>query len=199
MELIENESARQRSDREQAWLALLEADCINTINLSEHLRIAQQSKCYRVVEHLLGKQKSFDKILDCYLLDPNRNTEVWNYLQCHANRPERKIFQQCHDHFDKLIEIDDVKTTHFVIDHFPKNIEQFIKRLETDEHKLFIFLKNLLKSGISINTTDCESYLNLLCKNDPSCVGTFLRSNDNYRLEKAIDIVTKYDLNDCII
>lgn len=199
MEHIENESARQRSDREQAWLALLEADCINTINLSEHLKIAQQSKCYRVVEHLLGKQKSFDKILDCYLLDPHRNTEVWNYLQIHVHRPERKIFQQFFDHFDKLIEIDDVRTTHFVIDHFPKDIEKFVKRLDNNEHKLFIFLKNVLKSGISISSTNCELYLTLLSKNDFSYVETFLRSNDNYRLEKAIDIVKKCDLNDCLI
>lgn len=199
MEHIENESGRQRSDREQAWLALLEADRINTMNLSEHLSIAQQSKCYRVVEHLLEKQKSFDKILDCYLLDSQRHPEIWNYLQLHANHPERIIFQQFYDHINEIIEIDPDKTVQFIVEFFPRKIEQFIERLANDENKLFLFLKILLKNGISITSTDYETYLILLCKYDSNNVEQYLRTNDGYRLEKAIEIVNKYKLNDCLI
>ncbi|XP_055322181.1 vacuolar protein sorting-associated protein 8 homolog [Sitodiplosis mosellana] len=199
MEKIENESARQHSDREQAWLALLEADRINTLSLSEHLTIARQSKCYRVVEHLLEKQKSFNQILDCYLLDPHRHNEVWSYLQLQANRPERKIFQQCHDHFAELLRISSEKVTQFMIEFFPRNVGQLIRLLAADETNLFAFISMLLKHGISINSNDCETYLNLLCRHDVNSVDGFLRTNENYRLETAIEIVKKYELHDCLI
>lgn len=199
METIENESARQHSDREQAWLALLEADRINTLSLSEHLVIARQSKCYRVVEHLLIKQKSFDQVLDCYLLDQHRNNEIWGYLQLHANRPERKIFQQCYDHFVQLLKINSEKATQFMMEFFPRNIGQLISLLRNDEHNLFEFLSILLRHGFSISSHDSELYLNLLCQYDAKNVDGFLRTNDNYHLEAAIEILKKYHLNDCLI
>lgn len=200
METIENESARQHSDREQAWLALLEADRINTLSLSEHLSIARQSKCYRVVEHLLEKQKSFDQILDCYLLDSHRHNEIWSYLHCNANRAERKIFQQCYDRFDQLLEINTEKITQFMIEFFPRNVSQLIRLLEKDEKHLYAFISILLKHGISISSTDCEMYLDLLCRyDDANKVDGFLRTNENYRLETAIEILKKYNLNDCLI
>lgn len=199
MERIENESARQHSDREQAWLALLEADRINTMSLSEHLAIARQSKCYRVVEHLLEKQKSFDHILNCYLLDPHRHNEVWNYLNQHANRSERKIFQQCYDHFAELMRINSEKITEFMIEFFPRNVSKLIELLADDEANLFAFISILLKHGIGISSSDCETYLDLLCRHDVNSVDGFLRTNENYRLEAAIEILKKYELHDCLI
>lgn len=199
MEHIENESGRQHSDREQAWLALLEADRINTISLSDQIAIARQSKCYRVVEHLLEKQKSFDQILDCYLLDPYRHNEIWNYLQVHANRSERKIFHQCYDHFVELLNINSEKMTQFIIEYFPRNVGQIIKLLENDEANIYAFISVLLKHGVSITSNDCELYLDLLCRYDAKSVDGFLRTNENYRLETAIEILKKYELNDSLI
>lgn len=199
MEQIENESARQHSDREQAWLALLEADRINTLNLSDHLKLAYQAKCYRVVENLLEKQKSYDQILECYLLDPHRHAEVWNYLQRYANQSDRKILQQCSDNFAKLMEIDSEKTTQFIVEYFPRNIDQLIKLLEADENNLYKFVGTLLRNNISLNSKHCELYLNLLCQRSPKNVEGFLRTNENLRLENAIEIVQKYELFDCLI
>lgn len=199
MEHIENESARQHSDREQAWLALLENDRINTLSLSDQLAIARQSKCYRVVEHLLEKQKSFDQILVCYLLDSHRHNEIWSYLQSHANRPERKIFQQCCAHFIQLLQINNEKMTQFIVEYYPRKVGQLTKLLENDEENLYAFITVLLKHGISISSSDCELYLGLLCKYNGAGVDEFLRNNDNYRLETAIEILQKYELNDCLV
>lgn len=199
MENIENESARQHSDREQAWLTLLEADRINTMNLSEHLSVARQAKCYRVAECLLEKQKSFDKILECYLIDDRRHSEIWNYLQLHANRSERKIFQQCYDHFNELLEIDSDKITQFMIEYFPRNVNQLIRLLEKNEKHLYQFMRILLKNGISICSEDCELYLKLLCQYDVKNVDGFLRTNDYYRIEKAIEIIKNVEMYDCLI
>lgn len=200
LERIENESARQHSDREQAWLALLETDHINTISLSDQLQIARQSKCYRVAEHLLEKQKSYDQIIDCYLLDAHRHNEIWSYLQSHANRPERKIFQQCCAHFIKLFEINNEKMTQFIVEYYARDVGQFIRLLkEDDETNTYAFITILLNHGISITSSDCELYLNLLCKYNATEVDGFLRNNENYRLETAIEILIKYELNDCLV
>lgn len=199
MEHIENESARQHSDREQAWLALLEADRINISNLSDQLKVAYQAKCYRVVEHLLEKQQSYDQILACYLQDQHRHPQIWNYIEQHANRSERKILQQCCDNFPILLNIDSEKITQFILEFFPRSIDQFVKMLENDENNLYKFVGLLLKNNISISSHYCEVYLNLLCQRNPKNVEGFLRTNESLRLENAIEIVQNYELYDCLI
>lgn len=199
MEHIENETARQHSDREHAWLELLEADRINSISLSELLTMARNAKCFRVMEHLLEKQKSFDQILNCYLSDPYRHEEMWSYIQRYATQPERKIYQQINENVIQLLEIDSEKATNIIIEQFLENIAELIRLLEKNEKILYIFLQHLIQHSVSIESSDCENYLNLLCQFNPEMVEPFLRLNENYRLEKALEIIKKYELDDCLI
>lgn len=199
MEEIENETVRQHSEREQAWLDLLGADRINHIGIGELLLLARKSKCYRVVQHLLEKRKAYDEILDCYLPDPRRHIEMWSYLRQYANKSERKIYEQCHENFTKLLLIDSDETTKLVVDHFCDRIGQLIRLLEHDNDSLYRLIQNLLKQHVSLDTNDCEHYLNLLCQYNPENVEQFLRNNKNYRLENALEIVKKYELYQSLI
>lgn len=198
-EHIENETARQHSDREYAWLELLEADCINTISFSELLSMAEKSKCYRVMEHLLEKQKSFDQILQCYLLDSHRHEEIWTYIQVHANTPGRKIYQQCQTHIVQLLNINADRMTGLIIDHFLPQVDQLLRHLEIHEKTYFAFIQRLLRHSVPIHADDCERFLDLMCQYQPENVAKFLRNNENYRLENALRIVKTYELFDCLI
>lgn len=198
-EHIENESARQHTDREYAWLELLEADCINTITFSELLSMAETAKCYRVMEHLLERQKSFDQILQCYLLDSHRHDEIWSYIQVNVNTPARKIYQQCLANLVHLLSIDADKMTGIVIDHFLPEIDQLMRHLETHEKTYFAFIQRLLRHNVPIHSDDCERFLDLMCQYQPENVAKFLRNNENYRLENALGIVKSYELFDCLI
>lgn len=199
MEHIETETNREHSEREQAWLDLLEADRINHISIADLLTFARKAKCYRVTQNLLEKRKAYDQILNCYLLDPRRHTELWNYIRQYADKPERKIFEQCHEHFTKLLLIDSDETTRIVVDHFGDRMEQLIRLLEHDNESLYRFVQNLLKHHVNLDTNDCEQYLNLLCLYNPENVDNFLRTNKNYRLENALEIVKKYQLYHSLI
>lgn len=199
MDRIDNESGRQHADREQAWLALLAADRINSMPLSEHLSVARRAKCYRVVEYLLVQQKSFDQILDCYLCDERRYNEIWMYLEENATRSERMIFEQCQSHFDQLLSIDSNKITLFMIENYPKEVDQLIRQLDSNALHQYAFMRDLLKYFIRLTATDCELYLNLLCRYDVDAVPEFLRTNKDYRIDGAIEIVANHGLNDCLI
>lgn len=199
MDTIENETARQHSEREQAWLELLENDRINTVTFSELLTMAKQAKCYRVTEYLLNKKKAYGQILSCYILDPYRHVEIWNYIQQYANKPERLIYQQVCENFSKLLEINSQEMTKIAIEYFHSNIDHFIRLLENDQESLYKFIQSLLKYNINIGTNECEHYLNLLCQYNPENVDSFLRNNECYRLKNALEIVKKYELYDCMI
>lgn len=199
MEQIDNESARQHSDREQSWLALLTADRINTMTLNDHLTVARRAKCFRVVEHLLIQQKSYDQILDCYLCDERRHNEIWMYLDKYANRAERMIFEQCLRHFEQLLSIDSNKITLFMIECFPKEIDRLIRQLDENTSLQYAYLRDLLKYFVRLSAEDSELYLNLLCRFNVDAVAEFLRTNKDYRIERAIEIVNRHDLIDNVI
>lgn len=199
MEHIDNESSRQHSEREQAWLELLEADRINHISIGDLLTFARKARCFRVTQHLLEKRKSYDQILNCYFSDPLRYVEMWSYIRQYAEKPERKIYQQCYENFRQLLDIDSDETTKIIVEHFSEHIGQLIRLLENDDESLYRLVQNLLRQHVNLDANDCEHYLNLLCQYNPENVETFLRTNTNYRLENALEIVKKYKLYQSLI
>ena len=66
--------------------------------------------------------------------------------------------------------------------------------LEDSPIKLYNFLKNLHGNSVQFEAKTSENYLDLLCQYNPEQVYDFLRLNDSYRLDQALDIVKRYDL-----
>lgn len=199
MEHIENETVRQHSEREQAWLELLESDCLLHITIGEQLKMAQAAKCYRVVEFLLEKCKQYENILNCYLQDTHRHMEIWQYIRKYADNAGRKIYQQIYDNFNKMLNINAEELTKLVIDHFSDKIIQLINLLDNNETSLFLFMNNLHKQHYSMDSDNSELYIKLLCQYAAEHVETYLRSTDNYRVDIALDIVRKFELySSCI-
>lgn len=199
MEHINNETSRQHSEREQAWLELLETDRINHIGISDLLQFAHKAKCYRVTQYLLEKRKSFDQILNCYLPDPRRHGEMWEYIRQNADKPERKVFEMCKSNFIQLLAIDSNEMTKIIVDYYGDRIMQLIQLLENDEEHLYRLVHNLLKQHVVLNSKYIHFYLDMMCQKNPENVDEFLRSNKNYRLENALEVVKKYELYQSMI
>lgn len=198
-EHIDGESVRQHSEREQAWLELLHSDCLGHITLGDQLKMAETARCYRVVESIMEKRKTYGNILTCYLNDSTRHMELWSYMQKHADNATRQIYEQTHAHFEQLLEIDAVELTRLCCDHFAVNIPQLMRLLDAKDEKLFRFMEQLQRFGYALESHDAEVYLMLLCQISGDMVDAFLRTNENYRLDIALDIVRKYDLSSACI
>lgn len=194
LEYIQNESPREHSEREQAWLELLDNNCLSHISNADHLKMAENAKCYRVVEYLWEKRKSYDDILKCYLLDASRHVEMWSYIHRTAMMPIRNVYQQIHQNFVELLSINSEELTKIIVEYFLTNVHQLIRVLDSNEKALYAFLTDLQKQHVTLDTNDCETFLNLLCKYNAEQVDTYLRSNENYRLENALETVRNFQL-----
>lgn len=198
-ESTEHESQRQHAEREQAWLELLVNDCLLHITMGDQLRSARAAKCYRVVEYLLERRKCFDDILPCYLDDEFRHVELWNYLRRYAKTEERLIFEQMFSHFGQLLRIDAVELTRIVVDCFSANVPQLLRLLEPNESDSFRFMQELDKQHVTFEAADSERFIMLLCRFATDQVDSYLRRNDNYRIDTALVAVKAFQLSDSLI
>ncbi|KAJ6642950.1 Vacuolar protein sorting-associated protein 8 like [Pseudolycoriella hygida] len=196
---IPNETPRQHVEREEAWLGLIESNCLLHIPTAEHLKMAQSAKCYRVIENLMEKRKTYNDILSCYICDPYRNSELWSYVKRHMDNPSRKIYEQLLEHFEKCVEINCEEITCIIIENFISNLNRFIRLLDRNEQSLYMFLDQLNKHQVAMDINDSETYLQLLCKYNTEKVEGFLKSNENYRIENALEIVKAFQLTSCSI
>lgn len=199
MEHIDSESIRQHSEREHAWLELLHSDCLSHISLGDQLKMAESARCFRVVESIMEKRKSYGQIVACYLNDSTRHMELWTYMQKHAGSAGRQIYEQVLEHFEQLLEIDAVELTRLCCDHFSANVGQLMRILDAKDEQLFRFMQQLQRIGFGFESHDAEVYLTLLCQMAADKVSAFLRTNENYRLDIALDIVRKYELSSACI
>lgn len=199
MESIEGETARQHSEREQAWLELLTSDVLTYLTTGQLLDMAKRSKCYRVVEYLYEVTKNYEKILECYILDNYRHFEIFTYIRKYASNQNRRVRQQLKEHFDVIFSINQEETVKIIVDFYYDEIKDFIKLLENSQRNTFTFLANLVKLNVKLDTDYSETYIKLLCKFNPENVEMFLRVNDTYRLDTAIEIVKEFELNSVYI
>lgn len=198
-ENIDGESPREHSEREQAWLELISSNHLSHIPLEQQLVLASRAKCYCVREYLLEKLNEYDEILECYLNNPYRHLEVFMYIEQHAANPERKIYLQVLKNFPALMRIDYDRMTKIVVDHFSEKVPEFVRALSNEPKLLYLFLGQLSRYGLALDVAQNEKYLELMCQENPEQVKEFLTSSENYRLENALEIVTKFHLTQCCI
>uniref|UniRef100_A0A1B0CC42 Peroxisomal multifunctional enzyme type 2 n=1 Tax=Lutzomyia longipalpis TaxID=7200 RepID=A0A1B0CC42_LUTLO len=196
LEMTHSESTRQHFEREQAWLELLAADCLNHIPLHDMIRMAEKSRCFRVMQYLLEQTKRFDDILQCYLQDAMRHEEMFIYIQQYASVPNRKIYQQIYGNFEKFLNINPEKVVRIIVENFSANVGAIIKLVKGNKRQLYTVLDNLIKNGWTLEAEDCETFIALLCEFNPNSVEQFLRSNDKYRLDVVLELVKSYQLNE---
>ncbi|XP_058461399.1 vacuolar protein sorting-associated protein 8 homolog [Malaya genurostris] len=192
-------SRREHSEQEQTWLELLRSNCLSHISNEELLRISRQSKCYRVTEFILEELGQYEEIFDCYLLDEFRYNELFSYISQYWEDSRRQILPLLKRNFKRILDINVEQTTRIITELFMRHLNNFLELLVDTPEKLFLFLRQLLKQSVQLETRDCEKYLQLLCQYQPEEVIEFLKSNDSYRLDFAVSTIRSHGMSTALI
>lgn len=194
MDIKEPLSLRDHTEREQSLLELLHANKLSHLKIGQLLEMALNSKCYRVAEHLYEIQKNFSSILLCYVKDPVRKNEVFNYVLNYINVSERCIQQQFLVHFKELARISSKRTGEIAAEYFPKLIEEFCAILENELDLQYEFLTEIVNSDIKLPSGIAERYLEQLCRKNKNEVCNYLQLRF-CRNQAALAITSKYGVH----
>ncbi|XP_014701634.2 vacuolar protein sorting-associated protein 8 homolog isoform X2 [Equus asinus] len=200
----------RHSERQQVLLELLQAGGIVQFEESRLIRMAEKAEFYQICEFMYEREHQYDKIIDCYLRDPLREEEVFNYIHNilsipgHSAEEKQSVWQKAMDHIEELVSLKPCKAAELVATHFSEQIEAVIKKLQ-NQVLLFKFLRSLLdpREGIHVNQellqiSPCitEQFIELLCQFNPDQVIETLQVLECYRLEETIQITQKYQLHE---
>uniref|UniRef100_A0A8C0MR92 Vacuolar protein sorting-associated protein 8 homolog n=1 Tax=Canis lupus familiaris TaxID=9615 RepID=A0A8C0MR92_CANLF len=200
----------RHSERQQVLLELLQAGGIVQFEESRLIRMAEKAEFYQICEFMYEREHQYDKIIDCYLRDPLREEEVFNYIHNilsipgHSAEEKQSVWQKAMDHIEELVSLRPCKAAELVATHFSEQIETVIKKLQ-NQVLLFKFLRSLLdpREGIHVNQellqmSPCvtEQFIELLCQFSPNQVIETLQVLECYRLEETIQITQKYQLHE---
>ncbi|XP_023606373.1 vacuolar protein sorting-associated protein 8 homolog isoform X6 [Myotis lucifugus] len=200
----------RHSERQQVLLELLQAGGIVQFEESRLIRMAEKAEFYQICEFMYEREHQYDKIIDCYLRDPLREEEVFNYIHNilsipgHSAEEKQSVWQKAMDHIEELVSLKPCKAAELVATHFSEQIETVINKLE-NQVLLFKFLRSLLdpREGIHVNQellqiSPCitEQFIELLCQFSPTQVIETLQVLEGYRLEETIQITQKYQLHE---
>ncbi|XP_041119267.1 vacuolar protein sorting-associated protein 8 homolog isoform X2 [Polyodon spathula] len=199
----------RHTERQQVLLELLHAGGVVQFEEKRLISLAEKAEFYQICEFMYEKKHLYDKIIYCYLKDPLRKGEVFNYihniLSIPGYSPEEKqsVWDEAMEHLKELVSIDPSKAADLVAIHFADEILNIIDKLEED-NLLFQFLKCLLdpREGsqnqrlLQLNPDLYELYIELLCRFSPAQVTEFLQTSDHYRMEEAVQITRKHNLNE---
>lgn len=194
----ETETVREHLERENAWLDLLTGDYLDEVPMHELVRQAKVAGCYRVLEWLYEKSRSFDEILDCYLMDKTRHHELYAYMQRFADEPEREVFPQIAANLIMLLEVNAAELAKVICECYADRIPNLIGVLDKRSVELFRFMETLAGLGVVHAPDDCELFVELLCLfgGSEARVEEFLQNPVNkYRLDVVLETTEMYRMH----
>ncbi|KAM6956595.1 LOW QUALITY PROTEIN: vacuolar protein sorting-associated protein 8 homolog [Aplochiton taeniatus] len=199
----------RHTERQQVLLELLHVGGV--VQFDEHrlLALAEKAEFYQICEFLYEQKHLYDKIIDCYLRDPLRKEEIFNYihnlLSMPGYTPEEKhcVWNKALQHIQELVTLDPSRSADMVACHFSEEVHPIISQLQ-DEHLVFQFLGYLLdpregRHPLAVPSLEAELHelqLGLLCRFAPSQLQTFLQTSQLYRLEEAIQLTEQHGLGE---
>ncbi|XP_058614433.1 vacuolar protein sorting-associated protein 8 homolog [Onychostoma macrolepis] len=201
----------RHTERQQVLLELLQVGGVVQFDEGHLLDLAEKAEFYQICEFMYDKKHIYDKIVDCYLKDPLRKEELFNYIHNILSMPgysseeKQLVWVKALQHIKDLVSINSAKTAELVAVHFADKVQSISTSLQ-DDYLVFQFLKCLLnpssREGLNPQTVlklgpDLHELLvDLLCQFSPQEVTTFLKTSQDYRLEEAIQITEKHKLHE---
>jgi hypothetical protein len=195
-------------ERQQALLELWHVGVLKKFDEEKLLVRAEAARFYRLCEQLYEKRRQFGKVLSCYLRDPHRTHQAFSYVHAVMNddqytEPDREeVSRAMLDKFQVLVEADVAGAARLVLMDFPLELSEVTHRLQATPDLQFRLLQGIFdpkqvgKQELGAPSHVVERYIELLCRYQPQDVYGFLHSNDNYRVEEALDVCSKAKLMD---
>ncbi|XP_050311616.1 vacuolar protein sorting-associated protein 8 homolog isoform X2 [Anthonomus grandis grandis] len=189
-----NLSGRDHREKEQAWLDLLQADKLRHFDTGQLLEMALRAQCFKVAELLYEWRKSYANILDCYLNDPVRSGDVFNYIVTYVDVPEREIRGQFFKRFPALVRINCAKSCDIVAEHYADDLEELTGILGEDADLRFGFLREMVSGEVRLPDSVAELFLDQLCLREPGRVCEFVAARV-FEGERALQTTRKYGIH----
>ncbi|XP_019359333.1 PREDICTED: vacuolar protein sorting-associated protein 8 homolog isoform X2 [Gavialis gangeticus] len=198
----------RHSERQQVLLELLQAGGIVQFEENRLIQMAEKAEFYQICEFMYEREHHYDRIIDCYLCDPVRKEDVFNYIHNilsipgYSTEEKHSVWQKALEHMEELLLLSPGKAADLITTHFNDQLEGIINNLQ-DQFLLFQFLRSLLdpREGINqdlIHVSPCitEQFIELLCHYSPDQVLEMLQVLEFYRLEETIQITQKHQLHE---
>ncbi|XP_053326950.1 vacuolar protein sorting-associated protein 8 homolog isoform X2 [Spea bombifrons] len=197
----------RHSERQQVLLELLQAGGVVQFEENKLIHLAERAQFYQICEFMYERKHQYDRIIDCYMHDPMRKQDVFNYihniLSLPGHSPEEKqtTWEKAMMHVKELVTLSPSKAADLVCTHFSDKLCDIIIKLQ-DSLLLFQFLRSLLdpRDGAQMTPEILQSqphitelFIDLMCQYDPSQVTPMLQILEHYRLEETIQIAQKHD------
>uniref|UniRef100_A0A8D2P029 Vacuolar protein sorting-associated protein 8 homolog n=1 Tax=Zosterops lateralis melanops TaxID=1220523 RepID=A0A8D2P029_ZOSLA len=199
----------RHSERQQVLLELLQAGGIVQFEESRLIQMAEKAEFYQICEFMYERQLRYDKIISCYLRDPLRKEEVFNYIHNILSMPgysaeeKQLVWQKALDHIEELLVLSPGKAAELAAIHFSEQIESITSNLQISGLEFDFGLLCLFYSREGINQdllhlppSITEQFIELLCQYSPDQVLETLKVLEYCRLEETIEITQKYQLHE---
>uniref|UniRef100_A0A8C5QQE4 Vacuolar protein sorting-associated protein 8 homolog n=1 Tax=Leptobrachium leishanense TaxID=445787 RepID=A0A8C5QQE4_9ANUR len=188
----------RHSERQQVLLELLQAGGVVQFEENRLIHLAERAQFYQICEFMYEQKHQYDKIIDCYLQDPMRKQEVFNYihniLSIPGYSPEEKqaTWVKSMAHMKELIALSPSKGADLVCTHFTEQLCGIIEKLQV------ICYCNVDGAPVSPELLQSqphitELFIDLMCQYDPAQVTVTLQILEHYRLEETIQIAQKHN------
>ncbi|MEQ2223327.1 Vacuolar protein sorting-associated protein 8, partial [Ilyodon furcidens] len=117
-------------------LELLQVGGVVQFNEERLFTLAEKAKFYQICEFLYEKKLLYDLIVDCYLQDPLRKSEVFSYIHNLMSMPgysseeKLKVKHKVLQHMQELVSLDPGKLADLVVWHFKNEVQSIISELQ---------------------------------------------------------------------
>uniref|UniRef100_A0A8C2I743 VPS8 subunit of CORVET complex n=1 Tax=Cyprinus carpio TaxID=7962 RepID=A0A8C2I743_CYPCA len=186
----------RHTERQQVLLELLQVGGVVQFDEERLLDLAEKAEFYQICEFMYDRKHLYNKIVDCYLKDPLRKEELFNYIHNILSMPgysseEKQLV------WVKALQHVKVSQTRLQmicpLEHTPGRESSGFRKLISDPNLIRPFsLSNFAQLGPDLH----ELLVDLQCQFSPQQVTAFLKTSQDYRLEEAIQITEKHKLHE---
>uniref|UniRef100_A0A671L2W7 Vacuolar protein sorting-associated protein 8 homolog n=1 Tax=Sinocyclocheilus anshuiensis TaxID=1608454 RepID=A0A671L2W7_9TELE len=172
----------RHTERQQVLLELLQVGGVVQFDEGRLLDLAEKTEFYQICEFIYEKKHLYDKIVDCYLKDPLRKEELFNYIHNILSMPGYSSEEK------QLVWVKALQ--HIKVSQ--ARLQMLCPLEHTPGREKSLSPQTVLKLGPDLH----ELLVDLLCQFSPQQVIAFLKTSQDYRLEEAIQITEKHKLHE---
>lgn len=138
-------SNESKDEREQALLDVIQAAGLQAFDLKRLLSLARQAHFWRVCEIIYAETNQYDLILECYINDRQRRTNIFRYIRnlwpALDERDRTKVQNKIMDHFTEIIEADAMKAFKLFCIFFRMDLGKVLQMIGKNEKVQYEILK----------------------------------------------------------
>uniref|UniRef100_A0A8C9SP09 VPS8 subunit of CORVET complex n=1 Tax=Scleropages formosus TaxID=113540 RepID=A0A8C9SP09_SCLFO len=178
----------RHTERQQVLLELLQVGGVIQFDEGRLLSLAEKAEFYQICEFVYEKKHLYDKIFFCYLKDPMRREEIFNYVHNMLSMPGYRP-QERHSVREKALE--HIQVTHLGIS------DTHITHCDGRLPRSCVLPSEATRPQVSLRLGPGvhECHVDLLCRFSPQKVIDFLKASKDYRLEEAVQITRQHALH----